>query len=385
MSKKSFNLTVVKKPRDEPIQDKPINFPPLENLHLELLENKKKVKPGAPDTQSQKKRPVPIIKKEEVQTSKIKEEFKKDKSPPLKKEIIKKDPIKKPPEIKKPKDEIPEEDLILEEIIDDDPITENKETDGISEDIIDEEEEIEDDEEIEEDEEEIEDLVEDENVESSEKTVAKKEEEEEVPDPTDIYAGLSPEEREKKEKEEYIWRFRILRKKYKNPSVEIPDFNEHSELLDMKSAYERTTKELFLDSTVESYKSYLIGGFMLTEFICTNWAGVDLSGFTSSQTKMMYKYDMLLIELGEKSYSSWGSNLPVEVRLAGLIIFQAGLFYLGKVITANYGGSMADLFKGMTGQPSETIKDEPSKKKMKGPKFKAEDIRNMANVKAKED
>jgi hypothetical protein len=153
----------------------------------------------------------------------------------------------------------------------------------------------------------------------------------------------------------------------------------------MKSAYERTTKELFLDSTVESYKSYLIGGFMLTEFICTNWAGVDLSGFTSSQTKMMYKYDMLLIELGEKSYSSWGSNLPVEVRLAGLIIFQAGLFYLGKVITANYGGSMADLFKGMTGQPSETIKDEPSKKKMKGPKFKAEDIRNMANVKAKED
>jgi hypothetical protein len=385
MSKKSFNLTVVKKPRDEPIQDKPINFPPLENLHLELLENKKKVKPGAPDTQSQKKRPVPIIKKEEVQTSKIKEEFKKDKSPPLKKEIIKKDPIKKPPEIKKPKDEIPEEDLILEEIIDDDPITENKETDGISEDIIDDEEEIEDDEEIEEDEEEIEDLVEDENVESSEKTVAKKEEEEEVPDPTDIYAGLSPEEREKKEKEEYIWRFRILRKKYKNPSVEIPDFNEHSELLDMKSAYERTTKELFLDSTVESYKSYLIGGFMLTEFICTNWAGVDLSGFTSSQTKMMYKYDMLLIELGEKSYSSWGSNLPVEVRLAGLIIFQAGLFYLGKVITANYGGSMADLFKGMTGQPSETIKDEPSKKKMKGPKFKAEDIRNMANVKAKED
>jgi hypothetical protein len=385
MSKKSFNLTVVKKPRDEPIQDKPINFPPLENLHLELLENKKKVKPGAPDTQSQKKRPVPIIKKEEVQTSKIKEEFKKDKSPPLKKEIIKKDPIKKPPEIKKPKDEIPEEDLILEEIIDDDPITENKETDGISEDIIDDEEEIEDDEEIEEDEEEIEELVEDENVESSEKTVAKKEEEEEVPDPTDIYAGLSPEEREKKEKEEYIWRFRILRKKYKNPSVEIPDFNEHSELLDMKSAYERTTKELFLDSTVESYKSYLIGGFMLTEFICTNWAGVDLSGFTSSQTKMMYKYDMLLIELGEKSYSSWGSNLPVEVRLAGLIIFQAGLFYLGKVITANYGGSMADLFKGMTGQPSETIKDEPSKKKMKGPKFKAEDIRNMANVKAKED
>jgi hypothetical protein len=383
MSKKSFNLTVVKKPRDDPIQDKPINFPPLENLHLELLENKKKVKPGAPDVQSQKKRSLPIIKKEEPLPKVVKKEgFKKDdtQSPPP---TPKKASNKKKPEIKKPKEDLSGDDLILEEIIDDDPVTENKETDGFSEDI-EEEEEIEEEEDIE-DEEGMEELVddeEDENANNEEKTVAKKED---VPDPTDIYAGLSPEEREKKEKEEYIWRFRILRKKYKNPLVEIPEFNEHSELLDMKNAYERTTKELFLDSTVESYKSYLIGGFMLTEFICTNWAGVDLSGFTSSQTKMMYKYDMLLIELGEKSYSSWGSNLPVEVRLAGLIIFQAGLFYLGKVITANYGGSMADLFKGMTGQPSEVIKDEPVKKKMNGPKFKAEDIRNMANVKAKED
>jgi hypothetical protein len=379
MSKKNFNLTVVKKQRDDPISDKPINFPPLENLHLELLENKKKVKPGAPDVQSQKKRPVPIIKKEETKIKK--EGFQKEAPISTKKDVKKKSPVKKPPEIKTSKEDLSEDDLVLEEIIDEQPVTENNETDGISEDIVDDEiseDIVDDEEEIEEDE--IDELIEEEE-DKGEKSLAKKEE---APDPTDIYAGLSPEEREKKEKEEYIWRFRILKKKYINPSVEIPDFNEHSELADMKHTYERTTKELFLDSTVESYKSYLIGGFMLTEFVCTNWAGVDLSGFTTAQTKMMYKYDMLLIELGEKSYSSWGSNLPVEVRLAGLIIFQAGLFYLGKVITANYGGSTADLFKGITGQPSD-VKDEPVKKKMKGPKFKAEDIRNMTNVKAKED
>lgn len=183
-----------------------------------------------------------------------------------------------------------------------------------------------------------------------------------------------------------MWRFHILKKKYKNPATAIPDFNEHSELSEMKATYDRTTKELYLDSAVDSYRTYLIGGFMVTEFVCTNWAGVDLSGFTMTQTKMLYKYDMLLIELGEKSYNKWGMNLPVEVRLAGLIILQAGLFYLGKVISANYGNSMADLFKGFTGQPpdpkNEVTKEESNKKKMKGPRFKAEDIRNMSHVKS---
>ena len=403
MNRKNYNLTATKKPREDPISDKPINFPPLENLHLELLENKKKIKPGVPDAPIAKKRVVPII--IPSVKSNIKEDFKKitedkknipshndkiSKKEDSKKNISKESstptPKEKEPKPPKPKKSDPEE-LILEEIIedDDDEIEEELEDEiGDTEDI---QELTEDNDHTDEEEEQTENENQDDvtDTENQENEEDKKEEKEEEEDNNDPYYGLSPEEREKKEKEEYIWRFRILKKKYRNPSIEIPDYNEHSELSDMKTAYERTTKELYLDGAVDQYRTYLIGGFMVSEFVCTNWFNIDLGGFTMQQTKMMYKYDMLLIELGEKSYNKWGMNIPVEIRIAGLILLQAGLFYLGKVISANYGNSVAGLFKGITGQPSEspdTGKEEPVKKKMKGPRFKAEDIRNMAHVKS---
>ena len=105
-----------------------------------------------------------------------------------------------------------------------------------------------------------------------------------------------------REKEEYIWRFRILKKKYKHPSYEIPSYNEHSDLATMKITYDRTVRELYLDSTVEQYRTYLMGGFLAVEYVCNQWLGIDLEGFTKQQLKLMHKYDMLLVELGEKSY-----------------------------------------------------------------------------------
>ena len=119
-----------------------------------------------------------------------------------------------------------------------------------------------------------------------------------------------------------------------------------------------------------------------------------MGGFTIQQTRMMYKYDRLLIELGEKSYNKWGVNMPVEARLMGLIILQAGMFYLGKIVSAKFGNSVAELFKGITGQPPErsNIGDAsnsraeapPRKRKMRGPKIKPDDIRNMSRAKEEE-
>ena len=51
-------ITVVKKPRDDPLIDRPINFPPLENLHLDLMENKRKLKKNLPPIQVIKKKPA---------------------------------------------------------------------------------------------------------------------------------------------------------------------------------------------------------------------------------------------------------------------------------------------------------------------------------------
>ncbi len=152
----------------------------------------------------------------------------------------------------------------------------------------------------------------------------------------------------------------------------------------MKTTYDRTIRELYLDDAVETYRSYLFFGFVVMEFVSTQWIGVDLVGLTIQQTRMMHKYDRLLVELGEKSYNRWGINLPVEIRLIGLILFQTCIFYLGKIISKKYGNKVAELFKGITGQPpnvtstsksSSKEQNPPKKKRMRGPKIHPEDIK----------
>lgn len=169
------------------------------------------------------------------------------------------------------------------------------------------------------------------------------------PDPD---AHLSPEEKERKEREEYTWRFRILKKQYKN--LVVPEFSEYSPIETIKTQYNQIIRELQLDDNVDTYRTYLFGSWLAIEFVCTQWIGIDLSGFTKHQAMMFHKYNKLLIELGEKSKSGWGSNLPVEVRLIGLVVFQAGIFYLIKVVSEKFGCSVSELFSVFMGQPIET-------------------------------
>jgi hypothetical protein len=76
--------------------------------------------------------------------------------------------------------------------------------------------------------------------------------------------------------------------------------------------------------------------------------------------------------------------------LIGTVLLSAGIFYLGKIITDRYGGKVSELFKGFTGQPPDPIKSksnspefEPTtrsqKGKMRGPKIKPSDIKNMSH------
>jgi hypothetical protein len=368
-------IIVVKKPRDDSLQDKPISFPKLENLHLDMMENKKKlkktlplivVKPQAdqakPDAKKAVLYPQAIISGAAgavagavaalaTKKTKTKEKFEKGKTPP---------PVENPDEeellegLGEKEEENLLDDLGEENLLDD--LGENAEKE-----------------------------IEKEDEEEEEKEGASKGVEEEEDDP---YAGLSPEDRERQEKEEYIWRFKILKKKYKTRK-DIADYNEHDDLFTMKQTYERTLREIQLEDNCESYRMYLIGGFMLMEFVSNNWLGVDLTGFTAQQMTMMQKYDRMLIELGEKSYNRWGSNLPVEVRLIGFIILQAGIFYLGKIISEKGGGTMTDIFKMFTGTtpaPANSVEEKPQdpdapKKKMRGPSVKVSDLKKKVEAK----
>jgi len=320
-------IKIIKVPRSGSIPDKPIAFPSFDNLHLDLLENKKKLKKGLPLVPTTKRAPRP---KPDVK--------------PKPKDVKKKE--KPPPEDK---------DMIRSLSGTEDDKTDSKIEDELGDDEEDDDEDV--DEEEEDDEEDDGDIG------------------QTVDDP---YAGLTEEEIEKKKKEKYLWKFTTLKKKYKNPSIPIPDYNEHTDLYTLKSNYKKVYKEILLDDNVETYRTWLMGGFMAMEFVCTQWLGIDLTGFTPQQGKIMHKYNPLLIELGEREYNTWGSNLPVEVRLIGMVVIQAGLFYLGRVVASRFGTTVSDLFKGFTGQPPEPNPQKPPKKHMRGPKIKPDDIRRMS-------
>jgi hypothetical protein len=141
----------------------------------------------------------------------------------------------------------------------------------------------------------------------------------------------------------------------------------------MQNSYNDSVRRLSLDSAVENYKTYLIGGFMLVEFIFGNFLGFDMQGFTQQQILSMNSYEKLLIELGEKSYVPSGSKWPVELRLLFLIIMNAAFFIVSKMIMKKTGANLMNMINGMN-VSSSNISAQQRKRKMKGPNINLDDI-----------
>jgi len=186
--------------------------------------------------------------------------------------------------------------------------------------------------------------------------------------------GIYNEEDEEDKKRELLFKFDLLKKSYKGQQV--PEFTIHSDYKTMERSYEHTVKKLSLDSTVENYKTYLIGGFMVVEYVFGSWFKFDMQGFTQQQILSMNSYEKLLIELGEKSYVPEGSNWPVELRLLFLIIINAAFFIISKMILRKTGSNLMSMVNNMNASsiPPSTSTARGAKRKMKGPSINLDEI-----------
>ena len=171
-------------------------------------------------------------------------------------------------------------------------------------------------------------------------------------------------------KRELMFKMELLKKSY--PHAVIQEFSIHSDYSNMKKTYDSTVRRLSLDSTVENYKTYLIGGFMVTEYILGNFLGFDMQGFTQQQIISMNNYEKLLIELGEKSYVPEGSQWPVEVRLLGMIIIQAALFIISRMIMKKTGSNLLGMINNMNINTAN--RQTTAKRKMKGPSINLDEM-----------
>jgi hypothetical protein len=117
------------------------------------------------------------------------------------------------------------------------------------------------------------------------------------------------------------------------------------------------------------------------EFVCGNWLGFDMSGFTQQQIISMNSYDKLLIELGEKSYMPSGSKWSVEVRLLFLVIMNAAFFIISKIILKKTGSNLMNMMNDLTTptnssnqNASSNSTDNTKKRRMRGPTININDI-----------
>ena len=173
-------------------------------------------------------------------------------------------------------------------------------------------------------------------------------------------------------KREILFKFDLLRKSY--PISNIPDYSIHTDLRTMEKSYSDCVRRLSLDSSVESYKTYLVYGFMGCEFILGNFLGFDMQGFTQQQIISMHSYEKLLIELGEKSYVPTGSSWPVELRLLFMIIMNAAFFVISKMMMKKTGANLMGMINTMN-RPAATASSTSSRKrKMRGPTVDLGDI-----------
>jgi hypothetical protein len=171
-----------------------------------------------------------------------------------------------------------------------------------------------------------------------------------------------------------LFKFELLRKSYK---TEIPDFNIHSDLKHMSRSYESTLRRVSLDSCVENYKQLLIGAFMVLEFILSYLFKFDMQGFTQQQILNMNQYERLLIELGEQSYVPGGSQWPVEVRLLIMVLGNAAIFIIAKMIMKKTGNNLMGMMNSFS-NPATTHDPSAAKRKMKGPAINPDDIPDIS-------
>jgi len=175
-------------------------------------------------------------------------------------------------------------------------------------------------------------------------------------------------------KRKLLVQFELLRDSYKD--AKIPDFSMHSDYKTMKDSYDLTVRKLHITTSVGTYKTYLIGGFMLVEYGLGKYLGFDMKGFTQQQVLSMTDYERLLLELGEKSYVDEESQWPVEVRLLGIIVMNAALFLGSKMIAKSTGGDILNMINSMN--TSNNMATAATKKRhMKGPNI---DINNLPDL-----
>jgi hypothetical protein len=203
----------------------------------------------------------------------------------------------------------------------------------------------------------------------------------------DISQTSKTEEQKATRKSDLLYKFKRLKQLYKNATI--PEFNEFTDLETLEREFANIEKYLAIDSNVENYKRYLTMGFGVVEFLVSRFLKLpEINGFTAQQMVNMNQYEQILFEIGEKHKPKPGKGLPPELKLIGIMIFNAAIFVGMKIlmngggnaifnstIAPNIGGvNTAPSSSGSTSGSKPSVSNQPGRKPMKSPDFNVDDL-----------
>lgn len=148
--------------------------------------------------------------------------------------------------------------------------------------------------------------------------------------------------------------FEAFRKKFDNLSLNYPDYNiifpEKKSLNKIHKQYHEHIKNIYVNINLGQTQLCYVLFLMVLEFVFVKAFGLPMSGFTKSELSRMYKYNTLLIEIGESTYSTsyGGTPASLEWRIFSGIAWNV-IVFLGVKILSNYIGSeeMSDTIRNL--------------------------------------
>jgi len=138
--------------------------------------------------------------------------------------------------------------------------------------------------------------------------------------------------------------------KYKTLSENYPkftiEFNRKKKLNTIHRNYHNTIRTIYANMNIGQTRLGYVLVLLFTEIICIKVFNLPFSGLTKMEMKRMYKYNSLMIELGEATYPATGDEgepEAIEWRIAKIFLWNIFIFLSIKLLSNHFGGeSMID-------------------------------------------